>query len=55
LNIIPTDNDRSYFASWIEEFRAALPKNISLTIATSAADTKIAALDFSRLNKAVDA
>jgi chitinase len=52
-NIIPTDNDRQYFADFMTEFRAALPAEYPLDIATSAAQIKIDALDFSRLNAAI--
>ena len=54
LAITPTDNDREYFAAWMEEFRAALPSSVSLTIATSAGSGKIGALNFARLNKVLD-
>ena len=53
MGITPTDNDRKYYADFLTELRAALPANIPLSIATSAAGIKVDALDFARLNLAI--
>lgn len=52
-NITPSSNDKEHFSLFIEEWRKQMP-NKHLTIATSAVDYKVQALDFSRIDKHIN-
>ena len=52
--ITPTSDDKGNFLALMQAFRAAIGPNKLLTMATSAVNIKIDALDFPNLNKVVD-